>query len=191
MPADKRQRILDAAIGLFGDQGFDNTPTSAISAAAGIGTGTLFKYFADKDALIREAYVAAKSGMIAAIKEGLNPMEDFPVLFKHVWDRAIDWSLRHPQKHMFMAQFKNSRFRHYHNEALEQEFLFFYVALKGAQETGRVADLPVELLDMNFTGFFNMAVEYISNQSVNPEKARNLIFSMLMKSIGPDQHQES
>ena len=57
MRQEKEKKIIDSAIELFADKGFDNTSTQSISSHAGIGTGTLFKYFANKEELIVEAYL--------------------------------------------------------------------------------------------------------------------------------------
>jgi AcrR family transcriptional regulator len=54
-----RRRILDSAMRLFKAQGFDETTTRQIAAAAEIATGTLFNYFANKEAVV--ASVAAES----------------------------------------------------------------------------------------------------------------------------------
>lgn len=47
-----RGRILDAARRLFASQGFDEATTRDIARAAGIATGTLFNYFATKEAIV-------------------------------------------------------------------------------------------------------------------------------------------
>jgi AcrR family transcriptional regulator len=47
-----RQRILDAAVQAFRTQGFESTTTRDIATAAGIATGTLFNYFATKEAIV-------------------------------------------------------------------------------------------------------------------------------------------
>ena len=54
-----RRRILDAAIRLFKAHGFETTTTREIAAAAEIATGTLFNYFANKEAIV--ASVAEES----------------------------------------------------------------------------------------------------------------------------------
>jgi AcrR family transcriptional regulator len=60
-----RQRILDAAIQAFRKRGFESTTTRDIAASAGIATGTLFNYFATKEAIIEnlaaEALARARS----------------------------------------------------------------------------------------------------------------------------------
>jgi AcrR family transcriptional regulator len=50
--AATRQRILQAAARLFAEQGFEATTTRDIAAAAEIASGTLFNYFATKEAIV-------------------------------------------------------------------------------------------------------------------------------------------
>lgn len=45
---EKKRRILDAALDLFGILGFHDTTAKAIAARAGVATGSLYRYFRDK-----------------------------------------------------------------------------------------------------------------------------------------------
>src|SRR5215469_15295206 len=56
---ETRQRIVSAAIDLFRADGWHDTTTRAIAAAAGIATGTLFNYFPTKEAIAAELIAAA------------------------------------------------------------------------------------------------------------------------------------
>lgn len=47
---EKKRRILDAALELFGAQGFHGTTAKAIAARAGVATGSFYRYFRDKKA---------------------------------------------------------------------------------------------------------------------------------------------
>jgi AcrR family transcriptional regulator len=47
-----RQRILDAAVQLFRTRGYESTTTRDIAEASGTATGTLFNYFATKEAIV-------------------------------------------------------------------------------------------------------------------------------------------
>ena len=49
-----RKRILDAAKTLFRSKGFDSATTRDIAKEVGIATGTLFNYFASKEAIVVE-----------------------------------------------------------------------------------------------------------------------------------------
>jgi AcrR family transcriptional regulator len=50
--AATREAILDSARRLFANQGFDATTTRDIAQEAGIASGTLFNYFATKEAIV-------------------------------------------------------------------------------------------------------------------------------------------
>ena len=50
--AATRQRVIDAATGLFSRRGFDSTTTRDIAREAQIATGTLFNYFPTKEAIV-------------------------------------------------------------------------------------------------------------------------------------------
>jgi AcrR family transcriptional regulator len=60
--AATRQRILEAARQLFVAKGFDATTTRDIADAAEIATGTLFNYFATKEAVLASLAAEAAAG---------------------------------------------------------------------------------------------------------------------------------
>jgi AcrR family transcriptional regulator len=49
---ETRRRILDASVERFKSNGFDETTTKEIARRAGIASGTLFNYFATKEAIV-------------------------------------------------------------------------------------------------------------------------------------------
>ena len=69
-----RQRILDAALEAFRASGFESTTTRDIASAAGIATGTLFNYFATKEAIVEclaeEALDKARASFARQTREG-------------------------------------------------------------------------------------------------------------------------
>jgi AcrR family transcriptional regulator len=50
--AATRMKILEASRRLFAEQGYEATTTRDVAAAAGIASGTLFNYFATKEAIV-------------------------------------------------------------------------------------------------------------------------------------------
>lgn len=81
-----RERILTVAIQLFQEQGWESATTRDIALAAGIANGTLFNYFASKEAI---AAALIEDGMAGSYKEfgrrrtgGESLEED---LFAFVW----------------------------------------------------------------------------------------------------------
>ena len=72
--AATRQRILAAARQLFLAKGFDACTTRDIADSAGIATGTLFNYFATKEAILASLAVLATEGVHGQF-EGAAPQE--------------------------------------------------------------------------------------------------------------------
>ena len=50
--ARNRRRVLDAAAALFGEHGVDGISMDAVARAAGVGKGTLFRRFGDRQGLL-------------------------------------------------------------------------------------------------------------------------------------------
>jgi TetR/AcrR family transcriptional regulator len=64
-----RERILDAALGAFAEQGFDAASTRTIAARAGVNLGLIPYYFGGKQALWREAVDRAFSSLSEGVGE--------------------------------------------------------------------------------------------------------------------------
>lgn len=54
---EKRNLILDAALDLFGHEGYHRTPISAIAKHAGISKGLVYTYFESKEDLLRAVLI--------------------------------------------------------------------------------------------------------------------------------------
>ncbi|MFZ5814199.1 MAG: TetR/AcrR family transcriptional regulator [Bacillota bacterium] len=64
-PPDRRQEILEAALRIFAEKGYNATTNADIARAAGVTPAALYYYFANKEELFREA--------VAGIRRGLEP----------------------------------------------------------------------------------------------------------------------
>lgn len=53
---DLRTRVLDAAVELFADQGYDATSVTQVVTRAGVAKGGFYHHFASKEALLYEVY---------------------------------------------------------------------------------------------------------------------------------------
>src|SRR5438874_9730143 len=75
---DRRVQILDAALVCFGQRGFHQTSMHDISAEAGISVGLIYRYFANKEAVISAMADRHKS----EIQEVLERAKQAPSLFE-------------------------------------------------------------------------------------------------------------
>ena len=50
---ERRRKLLDAAVELFIEKGYFNTAVRDIISLSGLGTGTFYNYFTDKEDILR------------------------------------------------------------------------------------------------------------------------------------------
>lgn len=87
---DKKQALLEAATAAFAQSGIAAS-TSAIARSAGVAEGTLFRYFATKDELLNELYLAIKLRLVRTMIAGLDPHEKRPKEnARNIWNSYID-----------------------------------------------------------------------------------------------------
>jgi AcrR family transcriptional regulator len=67
-----RQRILAAALRVFGERGFDAATMREVAAEAGVAVGAAYYYFASKDAIVMAFYQRAQDEMAPALDEILS-----------------------------------------------------------------------------------------------------------------------
>lgn len=66
----KRDEILQAALELIAEHGFHGAPMAMIAEKAGVGAGTIYRYFETKDVLIRQLFDELKGNIMAALLAG-------------------------------------------------------------------------------------------------------------------------
>ena len=101
-PDDKRARILEAALDLFEARGFDGVAVPEIAIRAGVATGTIYRYFTDKEALVNALYRQWKEAynqvVLAPPPPGLPPH----ALFARYWHRMTLFARTYPRAVRFM-----------------------------------------------------------------------------------------
>jgi AcrR family transcriptional regulator len=86
----RRQAILDAALSIFAEKGFEAARLDDVAARAGIAKGTLYLYFRDKEGLFEELIRSAVSPILEAVStaaaspsaSALTILDTFLALFK-------------------------------------------------------------------------------------------------------------
>ena len=71
-PEARRQAILDAALHVFAERGFEAARLEDVAARAGVAKGTLYLYFRDKEALFEELVRSAVSPIIEAVSRAAS-----------------------------------------------------------------------------------------------------------------------
>lgn len=66
---DKLNRILDAATVAFAEKGFHGTTIPDVATSAGVGAGTIYRYFANKENLVNGVYINSKTKLLAYLTQ--------------------------------------------------------------------------------------------------------------------------
>lgn len=100
--SDKRESILDAALELFAERGFHGTAVPLVAEKAGVGAGTIYRYFESKEALVNALYQQWKRAMVDAVL--LDFPHDAPIRgqFHAFWRRMVDFARENPRAFAFL-----------------------------------------------------------------------------------------
>ncbi len=126
---DKREAILDAALDLFVERGFFGTAVPDIADHAGVGAGTIYRYFESKEALVNAIYREQKT------QWGKLVLADFPVAaptreqFRLLWMRMAEWATKNPKAFIFMELHHHQRYLDDQSRALEERMLGLFTSV--------------------------------------------------------------
>ncbi len=82
--ADKRERILKAAIKVFARKGFYAARVSEIAKAAGVADGTIYLYFRNKDDVLISVFESRLTRLVAALREIVASDASFEDRFRRI-----------------------------------------------------------------------------------------------------------
>jgi len=104
----KRDEILSAALELIAEHGFHGAPMAMIAEKAGVGAGTIYRYFPSKDALIVELYHELEDRILASVKEGYPTGRPTKECFLHVGNALLKYFIKNPLIYRYLEQYHNS-----------------------------------------------------------------------------------
>ena len=106
--SEKRQEILNAALELLTEHGFHGAPIAAIAERAGVGAGTIYRYFANKDVLIIELFQGLHDKICLQLLDGYEVEKPFRERFLHLSTTLLRYFITHPQEFRYLEQYHNS-----------------------------------------------------------------------------------
>ncbi|MEV0699356.1 TetR/AcrR family transcriptional regulator [Saccharopolyspora sp. NPDC050389] len=91
--AARRKAITQAAATLFAERGFENTSAAEIAKAAGVSSGSVFYYFADKRAVFRSVFeqdLPASRELVRRCTAGEDPVASILTMVDELAVEAMD-----------------------------------------------------------------------------------------------------
>lgn len=105
---DKRDEIARAALELIAGHGFHGAPMAMIADRAGVGAGTIYRYFENKDVLINELYRDLEERIYPTILDGYVPEKPIRERFLHLGAALLRYFIGNPLDFRYLEQFHNS-----------------------------------------------------------------------------------
>lgn len=184
---DKKAKVLDAALKLFVEFGFHNTPTSKIAKEAGISSGTLFYFFPTKDDLVVALYLSIKSKLGCEITESISNETSFKEILRKYYTSTLNWAKVHRDEFKFMEQFNSSP---YLKKIAEDEIQKYVKPLKdllqNAIDEGVLKKMELEILFTLISGHTFSINQYLIISEPQESKREQIIsetFDLLWQMI--------
>lgn len=144
---DKRQAIVDAALELFAERGFHGTAVPLTAEKAGVGAGTIYRYFPSKEALVNEVYLQAKSDLCRKLQDGFPHEAPARAQFHSLWARALEFARERPRAFRFLEMHDHRPYLEDGSLARETEMLRpIYAFFARMREQQIAKPLPEHLL---------------------------------------------
>ncbi|KAB0479116.1 TetR/AcrR family transcriptional regulator [Vibrio chagasii] len=185
----KRQKILDAALLLFSQQGLEGTSTGQIAKTAGVAKATLFHHFENKSLLIDELFRELKVELFSTLTQHTEIAEQNRYqAFKFMWMTGIEWALENPVAMKFFTNVHFDPTTQTREVIVSQMFASLDdIILKGQQaEELMVLDINLvrHFIHSHFLICANWLVDQQEPQAEQSEKYINDSFDMCWRAIG-------
>ena len=142
----KPDAVMAAALSLFVERGFYGTAVPQIAEKAGVGAGTIYRYFASKEVLVNEIFRAEKmrwGQVLMGSMQGSTARD----LFRALWLRMAKFAVENMESFVFMELHHHAPYLDEESLELEQRMLdLFSDIIETAQSRGELKAAPPRLL---------------------------------------------
>ena len=137
MARSKRDDIMDAALVLFAERGYDGTTVPMIAEKAKVGAGTIYRYFENKESLVNSMFqdnVAKFSDMLRSSLDGES--NDIRHQFHQLFRQMVHFAKQNEYALQFIDSHMDGHYLDEKSNQIFEEFLEYLhsFAVKGTEE---------------------------------------------------------
>jgi AcrR family transcriptional regulator len=118
----KRDAILRAALEVFAAHGVHGVAVPEIAERAGVGTGTIYRFFESKEVLINEVFREQKRAFGRRLKD-LDQTKEARAVFDEFWQRAVQFAIEEPAAFRFLELHDHQSYLDEKSRELERRVL--------------------------------------------------------------------
>ena len=145
---DKRERILSSAEALIAQRGFHGISMQQIAKLANVATGTIYRYFSDKETLLRCLHEERVRDVSATILQNVEVTEPCYLQFRQLWLNTLHYLQASPDSLNYRVQYEASPLFNKEEERQmdERNFKPVHEFFECGRVKGLFRDMPAELL---------------------------------------------
>jgi AcrR family transcriptional regulator len=180
---DKQKAILNAAIQEIAEHGV-SAPTARIAKIAGVGEGSLFTYFSNKDELLNQLYLYIKEELRESMMSDYPKTESVQNRIRHAWNTYVKWGVANPQKRIVLAKLGMS------NKVSEQTktqgseaFADIFNMISESTTNGLLRKYPTSFLSAIMGSLADTTMNFIAENPAQTEYFNNAGFDAFWSAI--------
>ena len=144
---DKADQIKTAALELFIKRGFYGTAVPEIAERAGVGAGTIYRYFESKEALVNAIYREQKLAFARAVLDRFAATAPTREQFRTLWMRMASFAKERTDAFIFLELHHHAPYLDAESRAVEQRMLdMIFQVIAAAQARGDLKAGPPRIL---------------------------------------------
>lgn len=155
---DKRTAILDAALDLFVERGYHGTAVPAVAERAGVGAGTIYRYFKNKEDLVNTLYRQSKQELATHVLVGIPPTGAPREQFHQLWRRLALYWRKNPKVFAFLELHHHASYLDDDSRLIESRVLDLTTAFVSRLQAQMVVKpiSPMALMIIVYWGFIGL-----------------------------------
>jgi AcrR family transcriptional regulator len=189
---DRRQRILDAALAAFDEQGYEATTIDDIRARSGASIGSIYHHFGDKASLAATLYEEAlaqyREGMLARAERATSARS----LVRGIVVYHLEWAATHPVLARYLMRNRHADGVLARDAALRQGTVAFLRAMHAHLtphvDRGEVVRMPASLYSLVLLGpAHEMLRRWLAGElALDPRSVANTLADLAWKALRAD-----
>ncbi|MGE7184106.1 TetR/AcrR family transcriptional regulator [Peribacillus sp. NPDC006672] len=164
---NKRDSIVASALVLFAERGYDATTIPMIATSAGVGAGTIYRYFENKEVLGNKIFQEYLDILTETIKNGFPYDDSIRTQFHHIFKSMVHFTRGQDQALYFIKMHSRAHFLNEDSHASFQRLLnIFKTFFDSGKEKHVIKELPSSVLIAIIYGAF---LELVRIGELEPE----------------------
>ena len=144
---DIENKILNITSQLIAEKGLPEISMQMIADETGFGTGTIYRYFMNKEKLLEKLHEKLKNEFIESLMVGINPSLPVKSNFMILWKNIVNYNLKNPHNICCMDTHRDDKSNEFEIKEMYEIFIpKIYKIISKAVKEKIIRDIPIEIM---------------------------------------------